>query len=337
MKHVKLKIKDVLSKKETAYEASYETENPFRDAMLPVPKTAIFKMKGYSVWCPAIIKVDNVYHMFCSRWADTAFWGTSHIIRATSKSLFGPYEYKETVMKPSTFPHKWGQVGLHNPKIMKIKDKYLLYFLGIPSGHTGYAISDKITGPWEIIDKPVIPINNPAMCISKNGKAYVVGKDNVKENGNVIRKMRAFEADNYMGPFKMLGDTLNRLPYNFQLEDPAIWFNNNQYNIICTDWLGLITSEQKSVVYLTSKDGINYKLYSRQAIWRRTDPIPIIDKKTSAIDTLYIEQVERPEVYLNKKGEVEALMVGVIDRVAKDKKINYIMIRPVDKFVPKNK
>jgi hypothetical protein len=58
-------------------------------------------MEGYYLWDPSVIKVGDTYHLFCSRWPkDTEMkgWMKSHVIRAASKSLFGPYQFQEVVL-----------------------------------------------------------------------------------------------------------------------------------------------------------------------------------------------------------------------------------------------
>ncbi len=38
-----------------------------KSAMQPAVKNGGFKMEGYILWCPSVIKVGNTYHMFASR------------------------------------------------------------------------------------------------------------------------------------------------------------------------------------------------------------------------------------------------------------------------------
>ncbi|MGN6540746.1 MAG: hypothetical protein ACTHKY_08070, partial [Ginsengibacter sp.] len=66
-----------------------------KDALQPAVKKGGFKMDGYILWCPSVIKVGNTYHMFASRWPQQyglAGWTKySEIVRATSDNLYGPY------------------------------------------------------------------------------------------------------------------------------------------------------------------------------------------------------------------------------------------------------
>lgn len=311
---------------------SYPKSNPLRDALKPVPESAVFKMEGYYLWDPSVIKVGDTYHLFCSRWPEVEGmkgWQRSHLIRATSKSLFGPYQFQEVVLHPSN--HPWATQAIHNPKITKVGNKFLIYHLGIPQWKTGFAFADSIQGPWKPISHPVLNTNNPALLIRPDGSAYAVGKfkPKVTRDGRWDANMQAFEASNLNGPYNLIKDTLNRLPNNLELEDPTIWWANNQYNVICTDWEAKVTGVQKAVVYYTSKDGVNYELYSRIPVWSQTDPVPMKNGKE-----MMVEGIERPQVFLNVKGAVVALLVSVhpVGNIP-----TYIIIRPIKDFIPKNK
>ena len=313
-------------------ESSFKDKNDLREALQPLPKEAIFKMEGYFVWDPSVIKVEDNYHLFASRWpaADEMIgWKKSHIIRATSKSLFGPYKFADVVFEPKN--HPWATEGMHNPKIMKVGKKFLLYHLGIPAWKTGFLFADNIEGPWTPVEKPVISTNNPSIVVKPDASVYVVGKFKPKvfNDGKWDANMQAFEAENIMGPYKLVGDEGNRLPNNYELEDPTIWWANNQYNVICTDWEAKVTGIEKSLVYYTSKDGINYELDSTIPFWSRKDKIPVLDG-----DSLQVDGVERPQVYLDENGAVQALLVSIYPW--KRKEPTYIIIRPVDKFIPTN-
>lgn len=307
-------------------------KNDLRQALKPLPQEAIFKMEGYFIWDPSVIKVGDTYHLFASRWPEETKmigWKKSHIIRATSKSLFGPYEFAEVVFRPED--HPWATQGLHNPKITKVGDKFLLYHLGIPAWKTGFLFSDNIEGPWTPIEEPVISTNNPSILIKPDSSIYVVGKFKPKEvkDGKWDAYMQAFESDNLMGPYMLVGDDGNRLPGDFELEDPTIWWANDQYNVICTDWEAKATGIERAIVYYTSKDGIDYQLYSEEPIWSKLDTIPI-----AGGGSLTTSGVERPQVYLDDEGGLTALLVSVHPK--EEGTTSYVIIRPVENFVPNN-
>ena len=131
--------------------------------------------------------------MFCSRWAPPfKGWRNGHIVQATSKNLLGPYSFKKVVLD-----HREGVFydsnGLHNVKVMKYGDKYVLYYIsasgkeyqateeylsmGKGGYRTGYAIADSIEGPWHRPKAPVgARLNNPAILERKDGSVYMLVK-----------------------------------------------------------------------------------------------------------------------------------------------------------------
>ena len=312
-------------------EMTTHAPNPFRDELLPVPKSAVFKMDGFYLWDPSIIKVGDTYHLFVSRWPESNGmngWMKSDVVRATSKSLFGPYVFAGIVIDPAH--HPWAKQGIANPKVMRVGNRFLLHYLGIPKWQTGFAFADNIEGPWTVLEKPILPTINASLLIKPDGKLYAVGK--FKINSQTPNKwdafMRAYEADDIMGPYRVVADNGNRLPNEFQLEDPAIWWENNQFNLLCTDWQGKITGINKAVVYYTSKDGVHYQLFSDAPVWSQNDSIPV-----EVGEGLKVDRVERPEVYLDEAGKVTAILAAVQPAKAKA----YIVIRPVNHFPPNSK
>ena len=129
-------------------------------------------------------------------------------------------------------------------------------------------------------------------------------------------------------PYRVVADNGNRLPNGFQLEDPALWWANHQYNLLCTDWQGKVTGINKALVYYTSKDGIHYELYSDLPVWSQNDPIPVVGGQA-----LRVTRVERPEVFVGADGGVDAILAAVQPAEGG----SYIVIRPVAHFLPDNK
>lgn len=305
--------------------------SPLRAALRPVPPTAIFRMEGWYLWDPSVIRVGDTWHLFASRWPASEKmkgWFHSHVIRATSKSLFGPYEFQEVALHPSA--HPWAKQAIHNPKVMKSGDRYLIYHLGIPVWQTGFAWADSIEGPWKPVSKPVIPTNNPAIWLRPDGSAYAVGKFKPRQtrDGDWDACMHAFEAPHINGPYRLLGGPGNRLPGNLELEDPTVWNSGGCYHVVCTDWESKATGISKAMVHYSSQDGINYDLVSRQPVWSQTDPLPL-DNGSS----LAVAGVERPQVVLDDQGAVIALLASAYPE-PKESTPTFIIIRPVDRFMP---
>ena len=296
-----------------------------KDAMKPAVKNGGFKMEGYILWCPSVIKVGKTYHMFASRWPEQyglAGWTKySEIVRATSDNLYGPYTFQEVVLQKRE--GYWDNDRAHNPKIVKAGKKYVLYYIS-SANETGYATADAITGPWTRTDSVAMPFSNPAPLLRKDGSVYVFGR---KAVGN-IRIAQGYEAPSYNGNYKMVSHNFNLLPDSNQLEDPTIWWASNQYNVILSDFRGDATGVGKNGAQYYSTDGIHYKLVSKESVYTKT----VSYDDGSAIT---FRRRERPFVYVDEKGKVTAFFTSCL--VEKDgKEQSWIEVQPVDKYVPKN-
>lgn len=292
-----------------------------RSALQPAIKNGGFKMDGYMLWCPSVIKVGDTYHMFASRWPDKyglAGWTKySEIVRATSKNLYGPYTFQEVVIRKRK--GYWDNDRAHNPKIVKAGNKYVLYYIS-SANETGYAYADKITGPWTRIDSVAMPMSNPAPLIKKDGSAYIFGRKSIQN----IRIAQAYTAPAFNLPYHLLNSGQNLLENNNQLEDPTIWWASNQYNVILSDFGGAATGVSKDGAQYYSKDGIHYHLVSKE---------PVYTKEVSYDDgTSYtFRRRERPFVYVNDKGQVTAFFTACLT----DKDKSWIEVQPVKNYVPK--
>ena len=171
-------------------------------------------MDDWWIWGSSVIKENNKYHMFVSRWPKTLpfhpGWGMqSEIVRAESENLEGPYKFKEIVLKERGAGY-WDGRSTHNPSIQKHEDTFILFYTGMTypyptiteednlnhyskewltaraSKRIGIAISKNINGPWKRFDKPILDvrpgyfddflISNPAPCLNKDGSVLLVYK-----------------------------------------------------------------------------------------------------------------------------------------------------------------
>lgn len=310
----------------TGVTVTHPQGSPLRAALRPVPETAVFKMDGWYLWDPSVIKVGDTWHLFASRWPASEKmkgWFRSHVIRATSKSLFGPYQFQEVVLHPSN--HPWAKQAIHNPKVAKVGNRYLIYHLGIPVWQTGFAWADSITGPWQPVAKPVLATNNPSILVRPDGSAYAVGKfkPGKTRDGEWDACMQAFEAPSIEGPYRLLGGPGNRLPGNFELEDPVVWMDGGRYQVLCTDWESKVTGIRKALVHYSSEDGVKYDLVSQVPVWSQTEPVPLAHGGSIAV-----AGIERPQVVLDEHGKVAALLVSAYPEV-KESSPTFLMIRPM--------
>jgi hypothetical protein len=274
-----------------------------KDCLLPAPENGGFAMDGYILWCSSVIQVGDTYHMFATRWP--AHYGLggwtkySECVRATSTNLLGPYTFQEVVLQKRT--NNWDNSRVHNVKIVKAGGKFVLYYINT-ANQTGYAVSDSVTGPWTRLDKPVIKASNPAILVKPDLSVYVFCR--LKDSTDVNRGV-AFIAPDYRGPYSAVANGDNLLPDNCELEDPAIWWANNQYNALLNDWKGKATGIVKAGAQYFSKDGVHYEFMTHEPVFTKT---VAFDDGTSET----FSRRERPFVYTNEKGEVIALFTACL-------------------------
>jgi hypothetical protein len=326
----------------------FKGTNPLREAMGKAHRA--FVQEGWSLWCPSIIKVGDTYHLFCSRWEgqngkSMKGWTSGHIVRATSKSLTGPYEFQEVVLEPRRGQDFYDSFGVHNPKITKHGDQYILYYIMVPDEaykkteafkngpggyQTGIATSDSINGPWKRCDEPVAPFNNPALWIHEDGRVYALAKDKSLKSkaGRNYCRMTTWSAPELMGPYTPLDNQNHGLPNGYEHEDSCVWYAGGQYNILVNDWKQVSYMPGKPLLYYYSKDGVRYHLYSDVPVIHEEDGVEFDDGSKEH----YI-RMERPNIYLNEKNAVGA----VISTALKDYGTNpFIIVWPVDNFYPAN-
>lgn len=295
----------------------------FKDCLLPAPKNGGFAMDGYIIWCSSVIKVGDTYHMFASRWPVQYGLGGwtkySECVRATSTNLYGPYTFQEVVLQKR--PDHWDKSRVHNVKIVKAGDKYVIFYIN-SANETGYAVSDSITGPWTRSDQPVIRASNPAPFVRPDGSLYVFCR--LRDSSGVNRGA-AFTAPTYAGPYAVVNHGENLLPNGGELEDPTIWWANNQYNILVNDWKSHATGIFKAGAQYFSKDGIHYELMSHEPVFTKTVPYDDGTSETFA-------RRERPFVYTDEKGAVIALFTACMP---KDEHAR-VVVQPVDHYIPGN-
>lgn len=305
----------------TAQQAPFESMKNF---IKPAKKDGGFQIDKYFLWCPSVIKVGDTYHMFCSAWPaeySLAGWtGHSMCIRATSKNLLGPYTFQEVVLEKRA--NSWDSERIHNVKIVKSGSKYILYYIST-ANETGYAEATSITGPWTRSEK-MMSFSNPAPLVRPDGSVYVFGRLVVKIDGKDVRAAVAAKAATYKGPYINVDpEKQNLLPGTCGLEDPTIWWANNQYNVICTDFGGQATGKNKALIQYYSTDGINYQLVSKEPLNERQ--IRFDDGSSETF-----KRVERPFVYTDEKGRVQAYFLACLTSDGK----GVIVAHPVDGYYP---
>lgn len=295
----------------------------FKDCLLPAVKNGGFKMDDFILWCPSVIKVGDTFHMFASRWParyGLGGWTTqSECVRATATNALGPYLFQEVVLQKR--PDNWDNSRVHNVKIVKAGAKFVLYYIN-SANQTGYAVADSVLGPWTRLDHFVMRVSNPAPLVRPDLSIYCFGR--LRDRQDVNRGI-AFTAPSFAGPYSLLANGDNLLPNNNELEDPTIWWANNQYNLLLNDWKGRATGIPKAGAQYFSRDGIHYVLMSKEPVFTKT---VLYDDKSSET----FSRRERPFVLTNERQEVIELFTACLPATGPAR----IVAQPVNHYVPGN-
>lgn len=313
---------DTNSTSKTVAPTKFETRS-LKDCLLPAIKNGGFKMDGQILWCSSVIKVGDTFQMFASRWPAKYGLGgwtsRSECVRATSTNLFGPYAFQEVVLQKRA--NNWDNSRIHNVKIVKAGAKFVLYYIN-SANQTGIAVADSVTGPWTRQDRPVMKVSNPAILVRPDLSVFVFGR---LRDGAQVNRGVGFTASTYAGPYTAVANGDNLLQDNNELEDPTIWWANDQYNLLLNDWKGKATGINKAGAQYFSKDGIHFKLMSREPVFTKK---VVYDDGTSET----FSRRERPFIYANEKGEALALFTACLVNEHEAR----IVVQPVNRYLPGN-
>ena len=239
---------------------------------------------------------DGKYHLYVCGWPESSpkghnEWPNSTVFNAVSDNSFGPFVVKDTIGKG------------HNPEIFKLKDgRYVLYVID------GYYIAEGTNGPWnygkfEFLnrDRRLIEGNSNFTFAQREDGSYLMicrgGGQWFSQTGlsayNQVTGTRIDSAKKVI-PLRAYPE----IPGRF--EDPVVWRDNVQYNLIVNDWLGRIA------VYERSKDGIHWKVESGEAY------LPGVSKhEDGTVEGWW--KYERLKIFQDKYGRATQGNFAVID------------------------
>ena len=210
----------------------------------------------WSFWGGNIVKSeDGKYHLYVCGWREDspkghATWPGSLVFHAVGSSSLGPFTVRDTIGKG------------HNPEIFRLTDgRYVIYVIG------GYYISDSTNGPWTYgrfefknRDRRLIEGNSNFTFAQREDGSYLM----ICRGGGQWFSQTGLSAYNQVTGTRLGSNqkiiSLRAYPdREGKFEDPVVWRDNVQYNLIVNDWLGRIA------YYLRSKDGVNWKEESGEA------------------------------------------------------------------------
>ena len=272
-----------------------------------------FEMEGYWVWCSSVVKGDDgLYHMFASRWPKRlpfhpGWMIASEVVHATAKTAEGPYKFSDVAL-PARGAQYWDGRSTHNPRIVRHKDKYVLFYMGsthpfadVTDGKTltldspyavvgrsnkrvGVAVASSPFGPWQRQDKPILETragtfysfltSNPAPLIEEDGSAILVFKarayrDKFPYQGDMT--LGVARAPRYDGPYTVASaEPIFGMGRGGEMEDPFLWKDAAGYHMLAKDQRGTITGEFHGGLLAHSKDALHWTIDKAPKAYTRT-------------------------------------------------------------------
>ncbi|WP_208021448.1 glycoside hydrolase family protein [Flavicella sediminum] len=325
-------------------------QNSLLNRMGEAPITGGLKMENYWVWGSSVVKgADAKYHMYASRWPKLlpfhpGWMVASEIVHAISDTPEGPYKF-EGVALGARGTQYWDGKSCHNPKIVKYKDTYILYYMGSThpfedvseatldsfdlsskwciaarwNKRIGMATSKSPYGPWKRLDAPILDVkpntyysfltSNPSPLIKEDGSVVLLFKGRSYQKDGVKHSDMSIgvaTAASYDSAYKVVGDKpLFSMERFGEVEDPHLWSDDLGYHMIAKDQRGFITGGKGDGLLAHSKNGIDW----------------VIDKYPKAYTkfvkwnngkTIKQGQLERPFVFV-ENGKPTHLFFATMD------------------------
>ncbi len=250
----------------------------------------------YSYWCTSVVKgPDGKYHNFVVRWPENSpkghfEWPNSDVVQAISDNPTGPYKIVQEIGKG------------HNVTAYQAKDgTWVLYIIN------GCYRSQSLDGPWE---RGKLEFDSRG----RNGVDMTNSTFAQRSDGSYLMVNRSGEVwiskDGNQEPYRRV---TNRSVYppvrGAHFEDPVIWKDDVQYNLIVNDWFG------RAAYYLRSRDGQHWDWDQGRAygpgIFRHED---------GTVEDWF--KIERPRVIQDERGRATHMLFAVIDSTKHDDKPN---------------
>ncbi len=293
-----------------------------------------FRMEGYWIWCGSVLKSSDGYHMYAARWPKQypMFIGyiyQSEIVHAFSETMCGPYRFVEKVLPNGSNPSAWDGRMAHNPTVLRYGNRFLLYYIGTTyreenpriTDHDrtltdaiyqririGVAIADSPAGPWKTLDHPVLEprpghwdhqiVTNPAPCVLPDGRIYLYYRSNTPEGLRIGLAV----ADTPEGPYRRVQD--KPVLTGFNVEDPFVWHNGSEFEMLAKDMKGTITGELHAGAHFKSSDGIRWELVGKG--YSRTI-------EDSNGNPLHLGCLERPQLLFDENRKPCCLFAAAAD------------------------
>jgi hypothetical protein len=241
----------------------------------------------FSYWCTSVVKDPaGKYHNFVVRWPENsrkghAEWPNSDLVRAIGDSPTGPFKIVQEIGKG------------HNVTAYQAKDgTWILYIIG------GCYRGPSLEGPWtrgklefDTRGRAPVDMTNGTFAQRSDGSYLMVNR-----SGEVW-----ISKDGNKDPYRRVSNRSAYPPVSkARFEDPVVWKDDVQYNLIVNDWFG------RAAYYLRSRDGLRWDwdqgLAYGPGIFRHED---------GRIEDWH--KIERPRVIQDERGRPTHMLFAVID------------------------
>ena len=242
-----------------------------------------------SFWGGNIIRDDNgVYHLFVCGWPESSpnghmFWPNSTVYHAVSDNQSGPFIIRNSIGKG------------HNPEAFVLDDgRVIVYVID------GYYIADSLDSLIWTYGK---------FDFDTRGHKIIEGLSNLtftrRPDGSFLMIDRGggvWISKDGISTYHLLSDKSVYPPVEGEFEDPVVWRDSVQYNLIVNDWLGRIA------YFMRSPDGVEWETEIGEAY------MPGIARHPDGKSEAWFKY-ERPKVYLDESGHVKQMNFAVIDTI----------------------
>lgn len=241
----------------------------------------------YSYWCNSIAKgKDGKFHNFVVRWREDSAkghfeWPNSIVVHTVGDTPTGPFKVVSEIGKG------------HNVNAYQAKDgTWILYVIG------GCYRAPSLDGPW----------TRGKLSFDNRGRKDVNMSNCTftrREDGSYLMISRTgivwISKDGNQEPFRRVTTKTMYPPVKgSEYEDPVVWHDNTQYNLIVNDWFG------RTAYYLRSRDGVKWTWDQGRAyapgIFRHED---------GTLEDWH--KIERPNVLQDQLGRATHMYFAVID------------------------
>jgi hypothetical protein len=329
-----------------------EADPRWRNDLLPrIGKAQVgggFELPGYWVWDCSVLKgEDGLYHLFASRWPKRlpfhpGWMVASEVVHATAKTAEGPYNFRDVVL-PARGAQYWDGRSTHNPKVVKVKDGYALFYMGsthpfddIADGKTltldspyttvgrsnkrvGLATAKSLNGPWTRREAPILDTkpatfysfltSNPAPLVKEDGSVLMLFKSRMygdKFPYHSDMMIGVATAPRTEGPYTLaVNEPIFGVGRVGEVEDPFLWQDGTGYHVIAKDQRGTISGQKHAGILAHSRDGLRWVLDKTPLAYPRT--ITWSDGRTETMG-----QLERPFLLI-QDGKPTHLFFSAMD------------------------